>query len=179
MAAIDDLEVKLNEVFGKKAPQLPKAGKEWLVRWAPILTLIIGILSVFSVFSLWRAAHTVSYADLANDLCRAYASSGCDVIPTNRLSLWFWIALAVLVVEAVLYILAYTPLTAKKKQGWNYLFWAALINVVYAIVSLFMTYAGVGSFIGALIGTALSFWLIFQIREYYVGKKIAPAKTDT
>ena len=32
MAVIADLETALNDVFGKKAPALPKSGKDFLVK---------------------------------------------------------------------------------------------------------------------------------------------------
>ena len=95
------------------------------------------------------------------------------------MTLWIWLALAVLVVEAVLYLLAFPGLRDRKKFGWNYLYWGALVNVAYAVVSLFDGYNGVGNFVGALIGSAVGLWLLFQVRSSYLGSKSTSAASSS
>ena len=62
--------------------------------------------------------------------------------------------------------LAKTGLKARKKAGWNYLYWGALVNVAYALVSLF-TLNGASGFVGALLSSAIGLWLLFQVRSEY------------
>ena len=179
MAATSALEVKLNDIFGKKAPQLPVAGKKGIVQYAPIISLVLGILTLLGVLGLWNAARAVSgIADYANSICATYGGSNCAVA-TSHLTLWVWISLIVLLVEGILYLVAYSGLKARSKQGWNYLYYGALINLAYAIVTLFSSYDVVGHFIGALIGSAIGFYFLFQIREYYLGKKVVEASAPT
>lgn len=166
MASTKQLESVLEDVFVKKAPKLPEGGKKWLVKYLPWLTLLGGVFSLWSAYVLWHWAHAVNgLADFANQLCTAYGGTTCGT--TSRFSFWVWTAIAVLAVEGVLYLLAYPGLKAQAKSGWNYIFYGALVNVVYAVVSLFTSYNSFGNFIGALIGSAIGFWLLFQIRSAY------------
>jgi len=176
MTGIDQLEVKLNDVFGKQAPQLPENGKKMLVEWAPWISLIVGLFSLWGAWVLLQWAQVATNAaDYLNTLCNgAYASlysAGCSAADVSRFSLWVWLGLAVLVAEAVLYILAFSGLRDHKKAGWNFLYWGALLNIVYAVVNLFTNYNGVTNFVGALIGSAIGLWLLFQIRGHYTGAK--------
>lgn len=178
MAKVSELETKMSEVFVDKAPKLPAGGKKFLVDVAPWLALVGGVLSLLAGLSLWRWAHVANdAADYVNSLCNAYAvnAGACANVSDARLTVWVWLAIAVLVVEGVLYLLAFPGLRDRKKQGWNYLFYGALVNVVYAVVSLFTDYNAVSSFIGALIGSVIGFWLLFQIRSAYNGSKALKA----
>lgn len=172
MSALDSLEKKLDELFVKQMPALPVGLKKWLVKYLPWINLVLGVLTAFAALGLWRAAHTVNeLVDYANQLSAAYGG------PTNQvadLSVFFWVALAVLVVEAVLYIAAFPGMRDKKKSGWNLLFYALLINLAYGFFVMFTNYGSVGSFIGAIIGTAIGGYFLFQIRSSYT--KSAPAR---
>jgi hypothetical protein len=172
---VEGIEAKLTDVFVKNAPALPEGGKKFIVKVAPIASLIIGVLTLISVWSLWHWAHVAStYANYARDLCDAYQVAGCDVATTSRLTFWVWLSMIFLIVEGILYLCAYAGLRDRKKQGWNYLFYGALVNIVYAVITLFTDYDKVGHFLGALIGSAIGFYLLFQVRSYYLGK-VAPA----
>ena len=81
--------------------------------------------------------------------------------------------MALVAVQGVIYLLAYPGLKAHKKAGWNYLFYGALLNVVYAVATLFNDYQGGSSFVGGLIGSAIGFYLLFQVRSAYTGGKAA------
>ena len=169
--AMNQLEAKLDTIFEKNAPKLPAGAKKVIVQYAPWVSLIVGLLSLWAAWALWGLAHTATaFIDYANQLSAAYGGS---ITTTVDMTLWVWLALAVLVVEAVLYLLAFPGLRDRKKAGWNYLYWGALLNVAYAVVSLFVSYSGVGSFIGALIGSAIGLWLLFQVRSSYMGSKHA------
>jgi uncharacterized membrane protein YccC len=76
-----------------------------------------------------------------------------------------------LAAQAALYIAAFSGLNERAKRGWDLLFYGALLNIAYAVVSLFTDYDKVGHFLGALVGSAIGFYLLFQIREFYLGKK--------
>ncbi|MEJ0073109.1 MAG: hypothetical protein WDN27_03460 [Candidatus Saccharibacteria bacterium] len=175
-------ETKLDEIFVRKAPKLPDGGKKALVEWAPWISLIVGILTLLSAWSLWHWARAVDgLTNYLNTVCNAYGTTSACGVSTSRYSLALWLGVIVLVIEGVLYVAAYSGLKARKKQGWNYLYYGALINVVYAIISLFTDYDKVGHFIGALIGSAIGFYLLFQIRSAYLGKsgRVAPAAPTT
>lgn len=170
MAALDKLETSLDSVFGKSAPQLPERGRENLVTWLPWINLILGIFTLLSVYWLWHWAHVANgFVDYANQLSHAFG--GGDVASTTRLTVGIWLGLVVLAVEAVLFIAAYPGTKARKKSGWNLLFYALLVNIVYGVVMLFTDYGGASTLIGTLIGSAVGLWLLFQIRGKYTGAR--------
>ncbi len=163
----NQLEMKLDEIFEKNAPKLPQGARKVIVEWAPWVALVVGLFSLLSAYWLWVAAHATSaFVDYANQLSAAY---GGTTVSTANMTLWIWLALAVIVAEGILYLLAFPGLKAHKKAGWNYLYWGALLNVAYAVVNLF-TFNGVGGLIGSLIGSAIGFWILFQVRSMYTGE---------
>lgn len=169
------LEENLNDVFVKKAPGLPGALQNILVEWAPVISIIIGIISLFSAWTLWHWARAADKAiQYANQVCGVYGNYGCG-IATSRFSVWLWLSVMFLAAEGLLYVFAYSGLKARKKQGWNYLYYGALLNVAYAVISLFTSYSALGHFISALIGSAIGFYVLFQIRNAYLGTSKRPA----
>jgi len=166
---LGNIETKLDELLVRNAPALPPGFKKALVAWAPLLSLIVGVLTLASAWRLWhwaRAAHSV-----VADLCNAYSVSGCgNAVAGTRYSVWLWLSVLFLAIQGLLYLLAYSGLRDRKKDGWDYVFYAALISVAYAVASLFTGY-GVANVVGSLIGSVIGFYLLFQIREAYLGKK--------
>ena len=169
MAALDQLEKSLEGVFVKSAPKLPEKGKEALASWLPWINLILGLLTLWAAWGLWHWAHLAN--SLINNLNALGQAYGVNVAGVHRLSASVWLGIIVLVVEAVLYIMAFPATKARQKRGWNLMFYALLVNLVYGIVVIFTDYGGVGNFIGYLIGTVIGLWLLFQIRGKYLGSR--------
>ena len=174
MSALASLEKSLDEIFDKNAPQLPAGLKKFIVQYLPYINLVIGVLTLVAAWSLWNAAHTVnSLVDYTSNLSAIY---GGEQISTNRLTFTVWLALGVLIVEALIYLAAFPGTRARKKSGWNLLFYALLINLAYGIVVAFTDYGGFGSILGSLIGSAIGAYFLFQIRSSYTsGRKAAKA----
>ncbi|MCA9325540.1 hypothetical protein KDA23_05780 [Candidatus Saccharibacteria bacterium] len=168
MAAISQLEDSLNDIFGKSAPALPEGGRKFLVDVAPWLSLLGGILSVWTAWNLWHWAHIAdSYIDYANRISALY---GNGAVVGSRLSLGIWLSMAVVVVQGVLMLMAFPKLRERSKKGWDLLFYSTLVGIVYGVIVMFTNYGNPGSLVGALIGAAISFYLLFQIRGHYMGK---------
>ncbi len=152
------LEKALDGIFGEKSSvQLPKDFRELLVKIAPWLSLVAGVLGIFSAIGIWRAAHYVS------EFNRLYEAAGMRVTGPD-LTLMFWLSIASTVVFAALALLAFPGLKAQKKVGWNLIFYSVLANIAYAIISLIGSY---GNFFGALIGSVIGLFILFQIRSHY------------
>lgn len=174
MSQLNGIEEKLNKALVKDAPfQIPENAKKTIVQYLPIINLILGVVTLWGAWALWRWAHAANrLVDYANELSRALGTT--EVAKTSRLSLMLWIGLIVLAVEGVLFVAAYPGLKARSKSGWNLLFYAALLNAVYGVVVAFTDYgSGIGSIIGSLIGTVIGLYFLFQIRSHYTGKKTA------
>jgi hypothetical protein len=176
MAAVADLEKALNDVFVKKAPALPENAKKWIVEYLPWINVVLGLLSLWAVYTLWHWARwTSDWVDYANSLTAMYGGSP---ISTNRWTVGIWLGLVVLLVEALVYLLAFPALKARKKNGWNLLFYAALLNVVYGVVLMFTDYGGFGSFLASLVGSAVGLYFLFQIRSHYSGERVSSHKAE-
>lgn len=162
------LEKSLDDLFVKQAPALPAGGKKFLVQYLPWINLILGLISLYTAWALWHWAHFAnSLVNYANSLSAAY---GGPVVATNRMSVGIWLGVVVLAVEALLYIAAFPGTKARKKSGWNLLYYALLVNIVYGVVVLFTNYGGIGNLIGAIIGSAIGLYFLFQIRSSYATK---------
>lgn len=167
MGALQSLEDQLAGLF-KDLPALPKGGKDALVQWWPYLALLLGALQLFAAWGLWNLAN---YANAWLDYASRIAGTPVGYSDSDKMIIYGGVIL--LVVNAVIFFMAYAPLTKKLKKGWDLLFLATIINLVYGVVQIFMTGRGIGSFIGSLLGTAIGLYLLFQIRDRYAAKKAA------
>lgn len=174
MEKIRTIENKLADLF-KDLPALPKNAKKTIVEYWPYVVLVIGILQLAAAWSLWR------FFDRANDLVTgvnsfisAYTNTVVGFSAFDKAVIY--LGIAILVVQAMLLIMAFSPLKARQRKGWDLLFLVALSQVVYAVVSTFIDGRGFGSLVFGLIGAAIGFYFLFQIREFYGAKPVA-AKT--
>jgi hypothetical protein len=172
MAALDSLEKSLEGIFVKNAPALPERGKEVVVSWLPWINLILGILTLWAVLTLWHWAHLANNAvDYINQLNATYGTGTV----VHKLTGMVWLGLIVLAIEAVLYLMAFPATRARQKSGWNLMFYALLVNLVYGIIVLFTDYGGFGTFLSYLLGSVIGLWLLFQIRGKYLGSHRMPS----
>ncbi|OGL35048.1 hypothetical protein A3F65_01765 [Candidatus Saccharibacteria bacterium RIFCSPHIGHO2_12_FULL_47_16b] len=161
---LSQLEASLEGLF-KGAPKLPEKAKDAIVQWLPWINLILGLLTLWAAYSLWRWADVANtIVNYANELSRALGGTGVSV---DRFTVGVWIAIGVLVVEAILYLAAFPGTRDRKKSGWNLLFYALLVNIVYGVVVLFTDYGGVGNFLGYVIGSVIGLYFLFQLKPKY------------
>jgi len=168
VAATSQLEEALNDLFVKSAPSLPEKFKKFLVDIAPWLTLLAGVLVLWSALALWRWAHVANNAiNTLNSIANVY---GVETGISSRMTFGVWLGVGVLLVEGILYLMAFKGLRDRVKAGWDLLFYAALLNVAYGIVLLFTDRGGAGSLVGTVIGTAIGLYFLFQVRSHYSAK---------
>lgn len=144
-ASLGKLEDTLNEYFVKKAPfQLPDGVKEFIVTFGPWITLVLLVLTLpIILVALGLSAFLAPFAFLGG--ARAGATFGLSTVFTIA-----WFAL-----EAF----ALPGLFARKKSGWNLLFYATLVSALESLINLNIA----GLILGALIG----WYFLFQIRSHY------------
>lgn len=127
------------EKFFKQAPNLPENAREVLVKIAPWLALIFGILGVI----VGLGALGLSPVALLGGINASFV-----VLLTGVVS----------IVSSILMLMAYPKLVKKQYKGWELLFWSEAVGAVSAVLALSVT-----SVLGVLIG----FYLLFQIKSYY------------
>lgn len=132
--------VGMLEDFFKKAPALPANIKETLVKIAPILALIFGILGVLVGLGAIGISPIAMFAG-AQATSMVLISGVAAIISSGMM------------------LLAYPGLKARQMKGWNLLFWSEAVSLLSGLLS--------GAFVGAIIGALIGFYLLFQIKSHY------------
>lgn len=185
MELIHKIEDTMKDWF-KGLPPLPEGGREGLAKVFPWIALVFGILQLLAAWGLWSLTRTV---DVLNTYVNTYYQAATGTTAHIGLSstdkMVIYVGLLVLLVDAVILLLAFSPLSKRLRRGWDLLFLSALINLVYAVVSIFINGRGFMSFIFSLLASALGFYLLFQVKGKYgssahhaAPKHENPAKTE-
>lgn len=145
----------LYETVYEKVPyKLPANVREWIVKYGPWITLVLGLLFLpvlFTVFAVSTYVATVYTAYVAPTVGPMY-----------------YIGILVLAVQVVVMFVSIPALLKRKRLGWQLLFYSNTLSLVYSIFNTFSYgYFNFGTLIGGIIGAAISFYVIFQIRSYY------------
>lgn len=164
MELVTKVEKSLADVF-KSAPKLPNNAKETLVKVWPFLALIFGVLQLFAAWGLYDLTRSV------NNIATYFGTVlNVNIGYSGKDKFFIYLGIAVLVVDAVIMLMAYPKLVKRLKGGWDLLFLGSLLNVAYSLVNLFITGRGVGDFLMSLLGSAVGFYLLFQVKEKYASK---------
>ncbi len=166
MATLGSLEKNLQDIFVGKLPPLSPNGKKLIVKYLPYISIVVGTLTLIAAWELWHWAHVANnLINYANEMSRMY---GGEQVATTRMNAGVWLALIALVTEAIMYLMAFQPTKDRKKSGWDLIFYAALVNIAYGVITIFTDYNGFGSFLGTVIGSGVGLYLLFQVRESYL-----------
>ncbi|OGK23902.1 hypothetical protein A3A46_01045 [Candidatus Roizmanbacteria bacterium RIFCSPLOWO2_01_FULL_37_13] len=141
---LKQLEDLLSEYLVKKAPALPVNVKEAIVKFAPWVTLVVFIITlpvVFAVFGLGAILAPLSFLGGVN--------AGTNYI----------LSLVFSAIQLVLEAMAIPGLFKRSKSAWTLVFYASLVGGVQSIVTFNLG--------GLIIGTLLSLYILFQVKEYY------------
>jgi hypothetical protein len=128
------------DLFLKKAPAMPNNIKEIIVKYGPYITIVILLLSLPAVLLLLGIGAALTPFGYA-------ARSGITL------------ASIFLVITLVMEGLSIPGLIARKVAGWNWAYWAVLVNIIYNVFSF--------RIFEALISGVIGLWVLFQIRSYY------------
>ena len=144
--------VKSVEGVFKGLPHLPKGFVDFLVSIAPWLTGLAGVMSVYggvtSLFMSGRRNELMMYIDRYAGVNTAY----------------FTVLGVFALLVGVLYLMAFKPLKAMKMTGWMYLFWGNVLGIAQGIASLLF---GFGGIVGTVIGAAIGFYFLFEVKARY------------
>ena len=128
----------------KKAPfQIPDAGREWIVKYGPWITLVLLLLSLPAILVLL----------------------GISVVamPVGVVSYgWgfgYWPSMLGLIGCVVLEAMALPGLFARKMSGWTLMFYAQAVSAIGSLLALHI--------LGTIVFGLISFYILFQIRPLY------------
>lgn len=165
MNSLKGVEDKFSNVF-KDVPQLSDGTKETLVKIWPWLALIGGVVQLWAAWALYELTKV---ADRLGDVARSLSIyySGYNVGPSSMDKTIIYGGIVLVLINAVILLMAFPKLQARAKSGWDLVFLGSLINVAYSVLQIFTYSRGIGNFIASLIGSALGFYLLFQVRSKF------------
>lgn len=132
------------EGWYSKLPSLPKKWVETLVMITPWVALVFGILGVLALLAALGVLTALS----------PFMVLGAGVGATTGSLIGTGLAL----VSSVLLLMAFPGTKARKMSGWNLLFWSEMVNVLSAVAAFS---------IGGVVGAAIGFYILFQIKSSY------------
>jgi len=140
------LESTLELYFNKKAPSLPSNVKEIIVKYSPYLILIsiICILPVF--FGLLGLSTMLLPASF-------YGYGGVGYGAKFTISTLFSL------ISLVISVVALPGMFKRSEKSWRLIFYGSLVSFVSNLISF-----NLGSLI---IGSAISWYVLFQVKSYY------------
>jgi hypothetical protein len=169
-----DLEKQMESIFVKNAPfQIPENGRKAIAKYLPVISLVFGVLSLLAALSLWNAARKVDdLVETANQFARVYGIDN-GLVDYGTL---YYIALIALVVQGVLMLVAYKPLSQKLKKGWDLVLLGVLLSLVFGVLYLFTDSGFISNLIGSLVGAIIGLYVLAQIRGQYKTVVTKPEK---
>lgn len=141
---LNDLENKLEEFFVKKMPAFPDKAKEVIVKYGPYIIVVMMVLTIPAILTLFGFGLGLT----------PFAFIG-----GMRLGFSFVISILFYLVIMVLEIAALPALFKRQMKGWKILFYLSLVSAVSNIINF--------DFGGLIIGTGISWYVLFQIKSYY------------
>ncbi|MEO5740010.1 MAG: chromate transporter [Vicinamibacterales bacterium] len=126
----------------KKAPfQIPDAGREWIVKFGPWITVVLLILTLpILLVALGIGTVFVPFGGIG------YATG-------------FGFLTVFIIAEVGLMIAALPGLFARKMAGWRLLFYSQLVSIAYHVLSL--------NIVGGLLFGLIGLYILFQVRPLY------------
>ena len=162
------IEHTLDTLLGTGAPyHLSQKNRDSLVQFIPWITLVSGIMSLLAAYALYAVATLVDQAALSADFFQGQRlSQSYTMLFTAPASWTIWLNLGLLVVEGVLFLLAFMPLKARQKKGWNVLCVATLLAIATSVAQLFEAQSLALTILSVLV-SIFGLYLLFQIRPAY------------
>src|SRR5258706_11606849 len=127
----------------KKAPALPKNLKELLVKLAPWLTILVVVFTIPALLSMFGFG-AMMYGTTYGGYVMAKTGFAYSMPFVFLIAIW------------VLKALSIPGLMKRTMAGWNYVYYAVLVEAVYALVNFHL--------FSLIIGTTLSLYILFQLR---------------
>ncbi len=146
-----ELSDELEQRF-KSVPHLPSGLTEFLVRVAPYLALLSGVLSIISGLAVLTGNNLTSMMGVDVGISQTY----------------FQILGLQSILLGVLYILSFKYLKERSFTGWLFMLWGTLINTAFSALGFAF---GATDIIGFLIGLLISLYILYEVKPHYSSVK--------
>ena len=158
---------------------LPHIPAKWTKMLADNLWWIVGIGIVLTGIALLMSINALLYG-----ISYLGGMSGYGIHLANIYTGW-WMAAAIVsmaipAASVVLMGMAFNPLKAMQKKGWDLLFLASLVTAAAQILSVILNfnYVLIFSLIMTLAGVAVGVYVLFEIKSHFKAGKIAAVKEN-
>lgn len=136
----------LNYYLVEKAPfALPKGVVDFIVKFAPIVAIILGVLGAVGALALFGLGSILGPFVVLGGGVAALGSTFLAAIFSG--------------IIGVLYLMAYSGLKARKLSGWNMLFYVQTLYIISDLVSVRIA--------SAVLSAVVGYYFLFQIRAAY------------
>ena len=136
--------------FFIKLPHLPKKVRLFISKVIPFLVLTFGIIGLL--------------ASLLSGFFLVLAIIAWDTVVLLEIASGFLLVL----LDTMFLLKAFKPLRAGDATGWIYLFWAQMLEVINFVIRTVNGETNVWLGLGTIL---LSFYLLFEIGQFYVYKR--------
>lgn len=137
--------IRSMENFFIKAPHLPANIREVLVKIAPWIALIFGILGVIAGLGLVGVSPVAVLGGVGNSFLLVISG-------------------ILTIISSVLMLMAFPKLQSHQYAGWRFLFWSEVVSFISSLLGIA---DNPGSIVGAIIGALIGFYILFEIKSYY------------
>lgn len=137
--------LKTMEEWFAKLPPMPTNAREAVVKFAPWLALIFGVLGLMT---------SLAATGLMAALSPFMVLGGGFGLATGGL-----IGAVLALAGSVLMLMSYPKLKDRKMAGWRLAFYSEAVAVVSSVVAL--------NLVGAAVSALVGFYILFQVKSYY------------
>lgn len=138
----------------KNLPHLPQGVIEFLVKIAPWLAGLGGIVGVFS--GLGMMSNSLGFG-------MSWLSQLAGISPV-----YYLLSGLLQLVGGGILLLAFNPLKNRTHAGWLLMYWSVIVSTVQSLLPIvFISGAFVSSLIGVAIGLAISLYFLFELEAAY------------
>jgi hypothetical protein len=139
------IEEEIGKVYAKITFHLPAGLKEFIVKFGPWITLILMLIAIPAI--LLALGITAFLSPIAMQY-GGYHMGGFYMVGGL-------VTLLALILEAM----ALPGLFKRQMSGWRLLLYSVLVSAIGSLLS--------GSWFGFIVGTALSLYVLFEVKSYY------------
>lgn len=138
---LEKLDAFFKDLFIEKAPSLPKNAKEWIVKVAPWLVLVFGLMALPGILAIL-----------------GFGAITAPIWVFSRHSPFYLFGATIGIIQIILELVAVPHLFKRDKRGWKLLYWSGLLGLLASIVQLSVS---------SLIFVVIGLYFLYQVKEYY------------